>query len=191
MTLIIGFVDNKDKKMYMVGDRGINDDAFSIVSASPKIFKKKFLGKDFLIGGAGDAKILQYLQYSLVLPPFEVNFRKKYDFPWYLTNVFIPHIEADCLCDDGFELLIGYDGVFYVISSNNCWFNSQHCFDAIGTAKDHALTALHSLFHKNLNITKDYKTLDLLQIVMESVSNLLPQIRPSLSGYDFLEGRIA
>lgn len=156
MTCIVGL---KHKgRVYLGADscatRGW-DEIHTLVS--PKVVR----WKDFIVGGCGDFRKLQLVQYGLQIEPQH----SEQDDMHYLVTVFvegirkllkeqgISEIENNKESADG-AFLVGYRGELYFIGSDFAVTNQIDPYDAIGSGSSYALGALSVLEKSDLSPKK-------------------------------------
>lgn len=130
MTVIVGVVDKKTKKVYMASDKGFfEDDGTHYVSPEPKIIKKKigmFKGKpiNMIIGGAGDVK-----PWNIIVPwkTAKLNYDPTVLTPHeFIIKIFVPKLKS-LLEASGYKagpksesiFLIGFEGSLFKIQEGD------------------------------------------------------------------------
>jgi len=121
MTAIIGFIDNKNKKIIMGGDSLSSDNYKKFSRKDEKVFVKD----NYIYGFCNDYKILNLVKYHFIAPEWKYKSFKKYDNTTFINKIFIPSL-ADFLQDNDIEIendrmgheelcLIGFNGSLYKI----------------------------------------------------------------------------
>ena len=155
MTVIVGIVDKKTKKVYMGADKGyFEDDETHYISPEPKILKKKigeYDGKPIymIIGGAGDVK-----PWNIITPwkTRSLNFDPSKTTPHdFMMTVFAPRLKK-LLEDKGykgakndFAYLIGFEGQIFKIQSDYAVIIPPDYGAGIGSASVPAIGVLWAL----------------------------------------------
>jgi len=128
MTVIVGIVDKKSKKIFVGADKGIfESDDTHYVSPEPKILKKKigaFNGKPIymIIGGAGDVKPWNFITpWNTSKLKFDPSVMTAHDF---MLRVFTPKLKL-LLEGNGytktkaeFAFLVGFEGQLFKIQED-------------------------------------------------------------------------
>lgn len=162
MTCIIGYID--EGNVYMGGDsaviRGTQLDNVKI--------EKVFQINKFLIGVAGDAKVLSILKYSFEPPehPMDMPTDK------YMNTLFINKLR-ECFKDSGYAtkkderenfgstILVGYNQKLFMICCDYCVTEIGGNYMTIGCGDDYASGALYALEGSILGIEdRIYKALE-------------------------------
>lgn len=146
MTCIVGLVHNG--KVYMGGDSECCDGSARYSLTEPKVFLKQ----GFLIGSTGQLRLMQLLQYTLVVRERNTS---ESDME-YLVNGFASAVR-NLLKDNGYSevnmnredffgsILVGYRGNVYEIDPAFAVMHTSNAFHAVGSGYAFALGAMAAM----------------------------------------------
>lgn len=154
MTCIIGYIDKKERTMYMGGDSCVSNGHTYTLRNNPKIMKKEKM----LIGAAGSCRMRDLLFYKFAPPehPKGMGVRK------YMYTLFIDGIRKQ-FKDGGYAtvnnnvetggfFLVAYRGYLFQIESD-FQIGEPIAIDACGSGTECALGALYALNKVETNLT--------------------------------------
>lgn len=171
MTCIVGIAHKG--KIWMGGDSASVCGERIQREALPKVYRRG----EYLIGGAGDARIGDLLHYAFKPPTLP-----KHNLDRFMATRFIPALQkcfekfsyppADTENGDAFEgnILIGARGHLYNVDGLFAVGRVAEGFDAIGTGADLALGALYA--------SANLRPQERLEVALSAAANFCQSVRP-------------
>ena len=170
MTLIIGYINKKDNKLYMGCDSSLfyshNNSIMTKSNKWPKVFKTIVNinnSKDYyemLIGTCGYPRINQLLRYSLIIPEIDID----EDINRWLISKFIPSVR-NCFIKEGYtdsdnteinngsKFMVGFKDRLFIIEQNFQITEIENNYCTMGGGSSTAFPILKSI-DSILNINK-------------------------------------
>lgn len=152
MTCIVGYVDNKTKKVTIGGDSAGVAGSTITIRKDTKVFK---VG-DFIIGCTSSFRMIQLLRFSLILPEIKTE-----DIFEYMCTDFINSVR-ECFKNGGYLqkhtdgdekggiFLVAYKSRLFKVDSDFQVGESLNGIDATGCGEDYALGSLYTLSKENI-----------------------------------------
>jgi ATP-dependent protease HslVU (ClpYQ) peptidase subunit len=142
MTCIVGLVENG--KVYIGADSAGASGYSLMVRKDRKVFRVN----DVLIGGTTSFRMLQLLQYSFVMPEYDLHT----DLDKYMSTAFIDAVRQ-CLKDGGYatrssdqesggQFLVGFRGRLFYVGEDYQVGESLDGYDAVGCGSEAAKGAM-------------------------------------------------
>ena len=156
ITVIAGFVEKGNKKVYIGADRGLFDEETFHISIEPKIRKKRIgPGKNnyMIIGNSGDLKPQNIITHWKM---DELNYNPEKQTPYeFLVLVLVPAIskkfkEFKYIKQD-FDFLVGLNGELFNITDEYEVVPAAKYGSITGGAGVPALAVLYTLFNFKIN----------------------------------------
>lgn len=152
MTCILAFIEPKEGRVYMGGDRAATHTSGVYRVGSPKVFRRR----EFLFGCAGSFRQAQLLEH--VFEPPTVTEEDAGDMDGFMVRRFVPALRA-CLkeggvtqSDDGAEtadqssgILVAWRDHLWTLYFDYAVLRSDDGFAAIGSGMQYGLGALKAL----------------------------------------------
>ena len=155
MTVVVGYLDKKEHKLYMGADRCVSYADRKLTLNHPKfaMFEIDGIHGELLLGWAGMYKNIQLLQHTFQPPPHNTsNSVEKYlavDFIDALQKCLfervVPTPNDEGVLSGYMGLLILYSGRIFTIDGDFCLVESDMHYNAIGSGEHFSLGALHAL----------------------------------------------
>lgn len=175
MTCIVGL--KHDGKVYLGCDSLMTDNVTNQVNKFPKILKKD----NFLFGVAGYLRTLDLINYKLVIKPQDT---KQTDLEYLCTDFTDSlialfndnyHIQS---ADDGkrqvSEILFGYRGELYLLDGYFQIVQMKDHYDAIGSGRDFALSAMATI--QSIDLIKSMKPETQITKALEVSAKFCPTV---------------
>ena len=154
MTVIVGYVDKNEKKVYLGGDSAATIEEVNMPRENPKVCRNG----PYIMGNEGSYRYGDILQYCFKAP---IDGSGHYDQDFMVT-VFVPELQS-ILAESGYDIaieggdiLVGVKGRLYLVQHDfNVGEYTSHYY-AIGSGSHHAMGALHATesLCEGLNKTK-------------------------------------
>ncbi len=146
MTCIVGFIDNKNKKVIIGGDSAAvtSGGSYDItIRKDPKVFKNG----DFIIGCTTSFRMIQLLRFSFKPPEINVD-----DIYRYMCTDFINEVR-NCFKNGGFEgggdFIVGYKDRMFTVYDDFQVAEDLLGVSSVGCGSPYALGAIYSLIKSN------------------------------------------
>jgi len=178
MTCIVGYVDNKNRKLYLAGDSIAADvkHYHCSIRKDPKVFKRD----KFLMGFTDSFRMGQLLMSD---ERFKVRKQKEKESNFnFMVNAFIPAVQE--LFDIGGYLkiknevfhggnfLVGYNGELFEIQSNFQVATYNVHYAAVGAGEFYAMASLYT--SDKFDLTAEEK----ITLALETAVNFSGYVRP-------------
>jgi len=159
MTCIVGYIDEKNRKMYMGGDSfGVDSEDHYRSFVSDKVFVKE----NMLFGFTSSYRMGQLIQYKLVIPE-----QKEITDSEYIATVFTDSV-IKCFKDNkylankegvitGGSFLIAYKGVLYALQDDFSMVIVKNGYGSVGCGRMVALGALEIASKLDIPVEKKIK----------------------------------
>jgi hypothetical protein len=160
MTVIVGLIDKKTKRVYIGADRGLFDDDNHVSSPASKIMKRKIgANHHMILGNSGDLRSFDILEHSkfdkLGYDPEKISPKE------FVVKKLIPEFQrlfrAASYAKPDFEILIGFDGEIFEIYEDWSVVVPNEYGSGVGSAAPPALGVLHAFHNQNIKMSTKRK----------------------------------